>query len=87
MTRSLVQTDFDNSHTIRRWRWTFVVTLLLAIPAVLLAFIPRGLHWTIIFPGVTVRDLLLLLISSVVQVTISQISVWAGNGTRELVTR
>ena len=66
--KSLVQTDLNNSSTIRRWRWTFIVTAVFAVPAVLLAFIPSGVHWTIVIRGVTIRDLLLFLISTFVQV-------------------
>ena len=68
MAKSLVQTDLDNSSTIRRWKWTFVVTAVFAVPAVLLAFMPSGVHWTSVVPGLTVRDILLFLISSFVQV-------------------
>jgi Cu+-exporting ATPase len=66
--KSLVQTDLNNSSTIRRWRWTFIVTAVFAVPAVLLAFIPSGVHWTIVIRGVTIRDILLFLISTFVQI-------------------
>lgn len=67
--KSLVQTDLGNSATIRRWKWTFIVSVVFAVPAVILAFLPSGIHWTSVVAGVTVRDILLLLISTVVQVT------------------
>lgn len=69
MAKSLGQTDLDNSATIRRWKWTFIVSVVFAVPAVLLAFLPSRVHWPSVVVGVTVRDILLLLISTVVQVT------------------
>lgn len=64
---SLDQGDLNHSHTIGRWRRTFFLTLAFAIPAVLLAFLP-GVHWKYVFPGVSVRDILLFILSTVVQV-------------------
>ena len=64
----LVPSDLQHSRTVFWWRWTFVVTLLLAIPAVFLALLPRGAHLLPVCPGVTIRDIVLLLICTVAQV-------------------
>ena len=64
----LVPSDLQHSRTVFWWRWTFVATLLLAIPAVFLALLPRGAHLLPVCPGVTIRDIVLLLICTVAQV-------------------
>ena len=66
--KALVPSDLNNSRTIFWWRLTFMATLLLAIPAVLLSLISRGPHLTTLAPGVTIRDIALFLICSVAQV-------------------
>ena len=73
-TRSLGQADLDHSASIHKWKRTFLISLLLAVPTVLLAFIP-GVPWPGVLPGVDARDIILFMMSTVVQVGVAR-RVW-----------
>ncbi len=65
-------TGLSHSRSIRKWRNTFVFSLVFAIPTLLFAFMP--ITWPVIVPGLTVKEVLLFTLSSIIQVN-SHISI------------
>ena len=59
--------DLTPSSAIHKWRRTFIISLLFAVPTIILAFIP-SVPWPEVVPGVSVRDVVLFLMSTLVQV-------------------
>ncbi len=59
-------TGLSHSRSIRKWRNTFVFSLVFAIPTLLFAFMP--ITWPVIVPGLTVKEVLLFTLSSIIQV-------------------
>ena len=53
-------------HTCR-WRSTFLLSLILGIPAVIIAFVPSSL-WPTITLGLTWKELILALLATIVQI-------------------
>ncbi len=62
----VTQSSLSHSRDIRKWRNTFVFSLVFAIPTLLIAFMP--VQWPVIVPGLTVRDVILFTLSSTIQV-------------------
>ena len=58
----------NHSRTIRKWRTTFLLSLLLAVPTVIIAFVP--FDWVIITPGLSAKELVLFLLSTIIQVSL-----------------
>ena len=57
-----------NHHkSIRKWRMTFIFSLVFAIPTVIIAFVP--VEWWTLTPGLTGKEVVLFLLSSIVQVS------------------
>ena len=65
-TDGLGSSGMSHSKSIKKWRNTFIFSLVFAIPTVLIAFLP--IEWLFIIPGLTVRDVLLFLLSTTIQV-------------------
>ena len=57
----------NHSKSIRKWKWTFVFSLVFAIPTIIIAFIP--VEWATIVPGLTAKEPVLFLLSTIVQVS------------------
>ena len=60
--------DSGVSHrkSIRKWKLTFVFSLVFAIPTVIIAFVP--VNWVLITPGLTAKEIVLFFLSTIVQV-------------------
>ena len=58
--------NISHSRTIRKWKVTFLFSLIFAIPTVIVAFAP--VDWSEIVPGLTPRDVVLFLLSTIIQV-------------------
>ena len=57
-----------NHHkSIRKWRMTFIFSLVFAIPTVIIAFVP--VEFLPITPGLTAKEVILFLLSSFIQVS------------------
>jgi len=60
--------DISHSRTIRKWKITFLFSLVFAIPTIIVAFAP--IDWEQIRPGLTPKDLVLFLLSTLIQVCV-----------------
>lgn len=58
----------DHKVTIRKWRLTFCLALVTAIPAMIVALLP--IHWHVIVPGLTIREAILFPLAAIVQVCV-----------------
>jgi len=58
--------DISHSRTIRKWKITFLFSLMFAIPTIIVAFAP--IDWKEIIPGLTPKDVVLFLLSTLIQV-------------------
>lgn len=56
----------SHKKSIRKWKLTFIFSLVFAIPTVVIAFIP--VEWIVISPGFTAKEIILFVLSSIVQV-------------------
>ena len=57
----------NHSKSIRKWKWTFIFSVVFAIPTFIIAFIP--VEWVTIVPGLTAKELVLFALSTTVQVS------------------
>ena len=57
--------DLKHNRTIKKWRTTFIFSLMFAIPTVIIAFVPYG--WKDIVPGLTAKEVVLFLLSTIIQ--------------------
>ncbi|XP_064404796.1 copper-transporting ATPase 1-like isoform X4 [Halichondria panicea] len=60
------QSSLSDSRTLRKWRNTFIFSLVFAIPTVIVAFMP--IEWPVIAPGLNLREVLLFTLASIIQV-------------------
>ena len=56
----------DHKDTIRKWRRTFLLALVTAVPAMFVALLP--IHWHVLIPGLSVREAILFPLATIVQV-------------------
>ncbi len=60
------QSGLSDSRTLRKWRNTFIFSLVFAIPTIIVAFMP--IEWPVIAPGLNLREVLLFTLASIIQV-------------------
>ena len=58
--------EISHKRTIFRWKVTFIFSLLFAVPTFIVALVP--VDWHVVIPGLTVRDVILFFLSTVIQV-------------------
>ncbi len=62
------QSGLSHSRSIRKWRNTFIFSLVFGVPTMIVAFMP--ITWPIITPGLNARDVILFTLASIIQVLV-----------------
>ncbi len=60
------QSNLSDNRSLRRWRNTFIFSLVFGVPTVIIAFM--SIEWPVIVPGLNLREVLLFSLASIIQV-------------------
>ena len=70
-TNDSAHSGINHARTIRRWKATFLFSLIFGVPTILISFAP--MDYGSILPGLTIKELVLFILSTIVQVSDCQV--------------